>query len=213
MKLKYYFVGLCFCLNLFGLSVAYSATPTEAVSQFFASVHTMQANFVQTTFDNRNKPIQKSQGSLAFQRPGMFRWEIKRPIPQLIVGNGRRAWIYDPDLDQVVIRSLTKSAGETPALLLSQGNPAISREFIVRAIKNSSSLSWFALTPRKRDSMFERIDLGFSRGALQAMRLIDHLGHSTLIEFRNATFNLALSSSLFTFSPPANADVIDETRR
>ncbi len=63
--------------------------------------------------------MQRSYGKMALERPGKFRWEVTKPIPQLIIANEAKLWIYDPDLEQVTIRRLKVTSGETPALLLS----------------------------------------------------------------------------------------------
>src|SRR6516162_4318453 len=81
------------------------------------AIKTLRANFAQTVYDNKGKAVQRSYGHIALQRPGKFRWEVIKPIPQLIIANSQRLWIYDPDLQQVMIRSLHVAAGETPALL------------------------------------------------------------------------------------------------
>ena len=152
---------------------------------------------------------------MVLQRPGKFRWQITRPNNQLIVTNGSKLWIYDPDLQQVTIRMLGKEAGEVPALLLSNPTTTLARNFDVkRTDKNGSGLQWFVLTPRDRGSMFQAIQSGFANNAIQQMLLQDHLGQTTQIQFNRIVMNASLpSSSLFNFTPPGRVDVIDETTR
>jgi outer membrane lipoprotein carrier protein len=172
----------------------------------------MQSNFTQTVFDNRGKAIQKSYGRMALERPGKFRWQILKPIPQVIIANDSRLWIYDPDLEQVTIRALQKATGETPALLLSHENTAIENDFAVKELtKESPEWRWFLLTPKKEDSVFASVQMGFVNDQIREMRLEDHLGHTTNIKFENPKTNTPLAPSLFIFKPPANVDVIDET--
>ncbi|MFZ3068605.1 MAG: outer membrane lipoprotein chaperone LolA [Gammaproteobacteria bacterium] len=198
---------LCLCL----------ATPTFAdstsdVAALLNNVKTMRANFVQTVYDNRNKAMQQSIGRMAMQRPGKFRWDVTKPIPQLIVANQSRLWIYDPDLEQVTIRSLAQATGETPALLLSDVDNVLDKDFKVQPLKKGSG-TWFKLIPKKADSMFAWIELGFTDGKISEMRLQDHLGHVTSVKFKNIETNVALSANLFVFKTPANVDVINETRK
>ena len=60
--------------------------------------------------------------------------------------------------------------------------------------------------------MFVAVQLGFVNGMINQMKLHDHLGHMTLIQFKNIKANIALPSNLFTFKVPKGVDVIDETR-
>jgi len=45
---------------------------------------------------------------------------------------------------------------------------------------------------------------------LGMMVLFDNLGQTTRIDFLNSIRNRKLESSLFTFEPPINVDVIDD---
>lgn len=211
MNLFFRFFLVFFCFT--SIPVA-NADPTTDLTTLLNGVKTLQANFTQTTYDNRGKPVQKSFGRMALQRPGKFRWEVKRPIPQLIIANESRLWIYDPDLDQVTIRSLKHAAGETPALLLSHVDASINNEFTITEIeKNAPGWRWFSLTPKMADSMFASVEMGFMDKQIREMRLKDHLGHATMVAFESPKTNVNLPASLFTFTPPKNVDVIDETRK
>lgn len=177
-------------------------------------VRTMQASFTQTVYDNHGKAVQVSHGQMALQRPGKFRWDVKKPIPQLIIANDSKLWIYDPDLEQVTIRSLQHAAGETPALFLSHVDNTLQNDFTVQSVvAKPKEWEWFKLIPKKSDSMFASIMMGFGQQQIQEMRLQDHLGHTTVIQFDKAKVNTALAGSLFIFKAPANVDVIDETKR
>ncbi|OGT46240.1 MAG: outer membrane lipoprotein carrier protein LolA [Gammaproteobacteria bacterium RIFCSPHIGHO2_12_FULL_41_20] len=218
MKLKQYIKILIVTSCLWCVFSLHANSAAEGLSQLFASIQTMQAHFTQTIFDNHGKAVQRSEGRMAFQRSGRFRWDVQRPIPQLIIVNGERLWIYDADLQQVVIRSLRQSAGEVPALLLSSSNTSLQADFRVREQKPKSTggranWRWFVLTPKEHDNMFEQIHVGFQQGEVRAMRLLDHLGHATFIEFQRIQLNTALSPTLFSFTPKKGVDVIDETRR
>ena len=193
---------------------AFADSATQTLSGLLKNMHSMQANFTQTIVNKNGKAMQKSSGLMSLQRPSRFRWDVTGPIKQLIVTNGKRLWIYDPDLEQVTIRALVKAAGETPAMLLSDENLSLTSEFAVSAANNNaSSLQWFLLIPKDKSSMIASLKLGFANGEIKEMQLRDHLGHNTIIQFSNVRLNTSLSASLFSFKPPAHVDVIDETKR
>lgn len=193
---------------------AHAASSSPDLITLLDSVKTMEADFSQTIYDNNGKGVQTSYGRMALQRPGKFRWEVTKPIPQLIIANESRLWIYDPDLQQVTIRLLGKGSGGTPALLLSHVNLNLDKDFSVKPLaKKRLDGSWFILVPKQEDSMFAFIEMGFIDKQIREMRLQDHLGHTTLIKFSKISINQSLSATtLFTLNIPANADVIDETR-
>lgn len=189
------------------------ADPSADLAAMLNKVRTMRADFKQTTYDNRGTTVLQSNGNMALERPGKFRWEIKKPIPQTIIANGNRLWIFDPDLEQVTIRLLARAAGESPAMLLTQENASIDKNYkVTNSQTNMSGWQWFTLKPRNSDNMIASVQMGFMHNELHEMRLDDHLGHTTRIQFLNIKSNLSLPDALFVFNPPANVDVIDETK-
>lgn len=202
------------CLAIF-LAISSSAIASEAstgLSGLLNGIKTMRAGFTQTIYDNRGTAIQKSNGKMAIERPGKFRWEVSKPMPQLIIANEERLWIYDSDLEQVTIRSLKKEAGEAPALLLSQQNTQLENDYNIQSMKKDGSLQWFLLKPKKHDNMFASVKMGFADAELKEMVLEDQIGHATRVQFQKIEMNQALPASLFIFNAPKGTDVIDETR-
>lgn len=209
-----YLKKLFILLSLLCISAFANADPATTLTQLLNNIRTMKADFSQTIYNKSGKAMQQSHGRMVMQRPGQFRWDIKAPVAQLLIANGKRLWIYDPDLEQVTIRSLNRAAGEAPALLLSDANVALAQDFNVQIPANASSnLQWFLLTPKNKDSMLSQIMLGFSGNQIRAMNLRDHLGNNTVIKFQNIMMNASVSEAVFRFVPPAGVDVIDETRR
>lgn len=202
-----------FSLLILNFNVAFASENNEMLSQLLKKMHSMQANFVQTILDKKGKALQKSTGQMYLQRPSQFRWDVKEPMRQLVVTNGKRLWIYDPDLEQVTIKSLVKTAGETPAMLLSDESLSLGKEFHVTTTTGpKSSSEWFLLIPRDKSSVISSLKLGFANKIIHQMQLQDHLGHITMIEFNAVKVNNTFSSALFNFKPPAGVDVIDETK-
>lgn len=200
-------VSLALLLIIFNNSFA------EDLKTLLNNLKTMQANFTQIVYDNHGKAVQQSYGQMALSRPGKFRWEVKKPIPQLIIASNTRLTIYDPDLEQVTIRALKLSTGDTPALLLSHENTTLERDFKVRNLPKVQNIIWFELIPKGHDSMFASIRMGFFGGQITQMLLQDHLGHTTKVKFANAKLNQSVPDNLFIFRAPRGADVIDETRK
>lgn len=192
----------------------FASADHQILSDRLAKINSMQADFTQIITDRKDKPVQKSVGHMSLQRPGKFRWNVTKPTAQLMVANGSRLWIYDPDLEQVTIHSLSKEIGETPALLLSNTQTTLANDFdVTMKQEKKSGLQWFYLTPKNPNSMLALIKLAFNNNQIREMDLEDHLGHVTEIEFYNILINAKLSASLFNFKPPAHVDIIDETKQ
>ena len=199
-------------LLLFAVQLA-NATAIEKLRQFLETTHSMRADFSQIVVARNGKKPQQSSGVMMFSRPGKFRWQIAKPYEQLLVGDGEKVWIYDPDLRQVTVRQMNAALGSTPAALLvgaAGDKSTLDKNFSLRETGEREGLEWLEATPKSTDSGFDKLSLGFSGGDLKAMELHDNFGQTTTLIFSNAEKNPALAPSLFRFEPPAGADVIGE---
>ena len=183
------------------------------LTTLMAPINTLSASFTQTIYDNHHKQIQDSTGKMALSRPGKFRWEVYKPQAQTIIANGNKLWIYDPDLQQVTVRSLNQAAGASPALLLSNNVSVLQRDYNVKELPAQGRTRWFKLTPKQSDNNFQSIELGFTNKTITQMMLQDNLGHTTQVAYNNIKTNTSLANSLFTFKAPANVDVLDESKK
>jgi len=185
------------------------AAGVERFQSYLRGTQTARADFEQKVFDRERKLVQESKGSFSFLRPGRFRWIYAQPYPQLIVGDGRRVWIYDEDLNQVTVRAMAKALGSTPAALLA-GAADVERAFELADAGSRDGLEWLEAKPREREAGFERIRLGMGPVGVQAMELTDHFGQTTVLRFSNVVRNPQLDPASFRFVPPKGADVLGE---
>lgn len=191
------------------LPAASGASSIEELKALLQNTTTARARFAQIVFDKDLKVLQQATGRMAFARPGRFRWEYDKPYEQVIVGDGARLWIYDKDLNQVTVRKLEGALGASPAALLA-GSNEIEQGYTLSIGGNEQGLDWLEAVPRARDTVFERIRLGFSKAGLEAMELRDQFGQITVIKFSIMEHNAELPPETFRFTPPEGADVISE---
>jgi outer membrane lipoprotein carrier protein len=185
------------------------ADALEKFRTFVRETQSARTAFEQKVYDSGKRLVQASSGTFAFQRPGRFRWHIRVPYEQLIVGDGTRVWIHDADLNQVTVRSMGKALGSTPAALLA-GDQDVERAFELSNVGPVAGLEWLEARPRDRDAGFERIRLGMGRDGVEAMELYDHFGQTTLLQFSRLERNPRLYPGDFRFTPPKGADVLGE---
>jgi outer membrane lipoprotein carrier protein len=186
-----------------------SASGLDALQSFIAATASAQGEFEQKVYDRKHKLTQEASGTLAFLRPGRFRWTYAKPYAQLIVGDGARVWVYDQDLNQVTVRRLDRALGSTPAALLA-GSNEIERAFKLIDLGEKDGLEWVEAKPREQESNFETIRMGFGFSGLDTMELTDNFGQTTVLKFTGLHRNPKIDPTLFKFVPPKGADVIGE---
>ena len=185
------------------------AGAVDQLHQFLSSTRTLKAEFTQTVAGKSGRKAQQSSGLVAIARPGKLRWEIQKPYPQLVVGDGEKIWIYDPELKQITVRKAGQAISGSPAALLA-GNNELEKNFTLAEAGTADGMDWVEATPKQGDSGFERVRLGFAGKDLKAMELFDSFGQTTKIRFANLERNPPLPDSSFRFTPPAGVDIVGE---
>ena len=207
---------LCLAALLLVSHVA-SAGAIDRLHQFLDTTKTLRAAFTQIVIAKNGKRPQQSSGVMIFARPGKFRWQIEKPYSQLLVGDGDKVWMYDPELKQVTVKKVGNALGGTPAALLAgesggkgSGKSTLEKDFTLREAGEREGLEWVEAIPKTQESGFEKLLLGFAGSDLKAMELFDNFGQTTSLYFTNIERNPSIAPSLLRFTPPAGVDVIGD---
>ena len=193
------------------LSLPASASGLDDFLAFNASAKTATARFEQQVYDRAGKVVERASGTFAFSRPGKFRWTYDKPHQQVLVGDGTKLWIHDPDLNQVTVKRIGKAISSTPAALLA-GREDITTLFTLRdaGTGTQDGLAWVEATPKTQDTGFERVRLGLQGKTLAAMELFDQLGGHTMLRFSELKANAPVAPETFRFTPPKGADMLED---
>lgn len=195
--------GLC------ALAGAADASGLAQLKAFLDGAKNGRATFRQAVAAKGARELQESSGTFTFQRPGRFRWSYEKPYAQLIVGDGTKLWIYDRDLNQVVVRRQDATLGASPAALLA-GDNALEQHFLLTDAGKGDGVELVDARPRSAETGIERVRIGFRDNLPRTMELRDTLGNVTTLAFDGFERNVALDAAQFVFVPPKGADVVGE---
>jgi outer membrane lipoprotein carrier protein len=179
----------------------------EQMNHFLEKTRSLQANFSQAIMDSQRKRAVKLNGMFYLQRPGLFRWEYKEPVEQLIIADGKQIYMYDKELEQTSTMGQDRALKNTPAQVLSTDGK-IEEFFEIIEIGTSVGFSWVELIPKDEESQFIRILLGFSDNRLQRMEMADKFGQIMRLKFTDMVTNPKLDKKLFQFEDPNRYDMI-----
>jgi outer membrane lipoprotein carrier protein len=194
-----------------GLAPHADASGLGQLKGFLDGTKTAQGTFRQQVASKTRPQSQDSGGTFAFARPGKFRWTYAKPFEQLIVGDGARVWVYDRDLNQVIVRKLDVALGATPAALLA-GDNALEKNFTLAEGAASGDLEYVDAVPKTPESQFTKVRIGFRDNLPRAMELTDAFGQLTTLTFVTIERNPPLAATLFHFDVPAGADVVGDAK-
>ena len=219
-------LSACFLVWMWGLVGVAHASGVQALERFLRETQYGNATFTQTQTSPTRQvqgaaqpPRQRvSAGEFVFDRPNRFRFEYLRPFPQLIVADGQRVWLYDPDLQQATVRDQAKVLADTPAMLIA-ASPDLSRlrqafdlaDWTPNASNTNANLQWVQATPKVAGQL-QHVRLGFKVGArveLVELDILDNFGQRSQLRFVPTAAGRP-AAERFAFRPPPGTDVIQQ---
>ena len=188
-----------------------SAGARDELVRFTSGLKGLEGQFSQQVFDANGRAREKSSGKVAVSAPRLFRWEYTKPFAQLIVADGQKVWIYEPDLEQATVKPQGEEERNSPLVALF--DPArLDRQFDVSEEATASDgLQWLTLTPKvDAETNFQMARLGFDAQGLARMQVLDLVGQKTEISFQGWKRNPAFTAGTFKFTPGPGVDVVGE---
>lgn len=189
---------------------AFAGDARDALDRFTSDLRGLEGQFVQQVYDGRGRVKETSSGSVALSAPRLFRWEYVEPYPQLIVADGDKVWVYDPDLEQVTVRPQSAEERNSPlAALIEPGR--LGRDYRLEEAGSDDGIAWLMVSPKTADDAgFQSARLGFDAGGLARMEVVDALGQRTEIAFSGWRKNPSFATDTFKFTPPEGVDVVGD---
>lgn len=186
----------------------WAADASNQLQRFIREVGAASGEFSQVRVDDNGKAVGAGQsGTFSFQRPGKFTWKVKLPYEQLTLSDGKQLYQYDPDLAQVIVRSVDESVGASPAAILF-GSGELDDAFKVTSRPDSDGLSWLRAEPRSAGAGFAHVDIGFQGNMPVRLLLLDSFGQTSRIDLTKVVTNPQLPPDEFTFTAPDGVDVV-----
>ena len=187
------------------------AAATDDLQHFLKNTSSATGRFTQSVVGKDGVAVSNgaSEGEFSFSRPGKFRWHYLTPYEELMITNGKTLWLYDTELEQVTIKTLTTALPATPASLLF-GNTDFSKDFNVKDIASKDALAWLVATPKDSASSFSEVRIGFMKQLPAAMILRDNFGQETHLLFSDVKRNVEIQRSLFEFKVPKGVEVLED---
>jgi outer membrane lipoprotein carrier protein len=180
----------------------------DELKTFTTGLKGLDGQFSQQVLNKDGKLKESSSGRVALSAPRLFRWEYIKPYEQLIVADGKKVWIYEPDLKQATVREQGTEEQNSPLAALL--DPArLDQMFQVEENAEQDGLQWLTLWPKDpATANFERARLGFNAAGLGRMEVTDAVGQRTVISFTGWKRNPSFGGATFKYAPAAGVDVV-----
>lgn len=172
----------------------------------------LSADFEQYEIDANQNVSEKSSGKVWLKSPNQFKWEYQKPVPQLIMANGKKVWVYDADLEQVTVKQQRSKQNPIYVLLnkkLTEDNYTVRLE--PQQNDKKQAIKWVSMTPKIPSDEIKIVWLGIKDKELTVLKLQNQMDNIVIFEFKNMKRNPQLLEGYFSFNIPEGTDVIQDT--
>jgi len=174
----------------------------------------LRATFQQAAFNRTLNQTLEARGTLYLKKPGKLRWEYQTPVPQEVVSDGTRLWVYTPELKQVNVTDAPQAlAGPAGSFLAGLGQ--VREHFQARFLNpaqptDSEGLFVLDLAPKTPQPLVARLILSVDPATWLVRKavLYDAQGNTVTVRFLEVAVNSGLADTLFTFVPPPGVAVV-----
>ena len=181
------------------------------VVDFFNQIDTIHAEFTQINKGVSSSSIIQGSGEIFLEKPNKLVWEMYEPFRKKMVINGSTMIFYDEDLNQALISDyiednksswinlFMKSKYNNDANLIKEQRLIDDQYFVTFMIDDF------------RDE-YKSVIFIFEDERLNKIKLENVSSQITEIEFTTFEINTTITKTLFNYSVPPSADVIDQRR-
>ncbi|WP_208619561.1 outer membrane lipoprotein chaperone LolA [Xanthomonas populi] len=185
----------------------------QELDTFTRGLTGLDGQFSQQVSDANGRVKESSSGRVALSTPRQFRWEYAKPYKQLIVADGKKVWVFDPDLDQVTVRVQGSEEQNSPLVALIDPARLDKQYDVSEEAAPRDGLQWLSLTPKvDTEASFQMASLGFGKEGLVKMEVVDAVGQRTAISFSSWKRNPAFAADTFRYTPGKGVDVVGDAQ-
>ena len=188
-------------------------SPTELAAKieaFYAQKQDIRAIFTQEVRKPGRRRVIRKTGKVFFKRPGMMRWDYKKPEAVHYISDGSVLWSYQPE-DSLVTRLNVQHSElyHQSRYLFGQGQLTKDFDLSLNADKERKDVG-VVLTPKRKSRHFKSLTLWVdpNTGEIQSTELVDPYDNLSRVTFNKIQYKV-LEQSVFQFSPPQGVQIRD----
>lgn len=179
------------------------------------SLSSFESGFDQLLTNTASKEEEKRAGRVWFQKPQNIRWETNQPEKELLIASGDDLWNYIPS-EKTVYKYAAKDVLNSKTMVrFLTGKGRLEDDFVVKLLGEEAGLAKLELTPREAEPGLVKALMWVDpdAGLMKRVRLLDFYGNKNELTFVDLKQNPKIDRERFSFTPPKDATLIDNTRQ
>ena len=181
------------------------------VVDFFNKIDTIHAEFTQINKGVSSSSIIQGSGEIFLEKPNKLMWKMHEPFRKTMVINGSTMIFYDEDLDQALISDYIEDNKSSWINLFMKGKYNDDVKLIKEQTLIDDQYYVSFIIDDFRDQ-YKSVVFVFQNERLNKVKLEDLSSEIIEIEFTKFEINPTISKTLFNYTVPLSADVIDQRR-
>ncbi|MBG0789993.1 MAG: outer membrane lipoprotein carrier protein LolA [Desulfovibrionaceae bacterium] len=194
----------------------------DLIQQRYESLNTFQADFVQELTNVASGEVEVRKGRIWFKQPSQVRWETAEPEKELLVVGPEFAWDYIEDEKLAIKYDVATLLDSKTILRFISGQANIKEDFVVKTewqgadevrAKWGKGFTVLQLVPKEAEPGMVLAFIGVEpdTGLLRQVMIVDFYGNGNEMRLSNVDLNVDLTPEMFTFEPPSEITVEDNT--
>ena len=179
------------------------------VVDFFNNIDTMRAEFTQINKGVSSTNAIQGSGEIFLEKPNKLFWEMLEPYKKTMVINGSTMIFYDEDLNQALISDYIKDNNSSWINLFMESKYSNDAQLIKEQTLIGNQYYVSFMIDDFRDQ-YKSVIFVFQNERLNKVKLEDLSSQTIEIEFTAFEINPIIKETLFNFTVPQSADVIDQ---
>ncbi|MBU0485395.1 MAG: outer membrane lipoprotein carrier protein LolA [Proteobacteria bacterium] len=201
---------------LVGPGSAADRSPEEIarlLQETYDKTTSMTADFQQVTSMKMSRRDRRGEGTVAILKPGRMRWDYVSPDPQVLVSDGETMSMYFSKSKQMMVMPAKEYLQSDVTYSFFAGTGNILRDFNVMPCEEveGEEICSLKLVPKTPHLQVEFIRVWVDSNFLVTRLCIyDNYGSVTDLHFSNIMINKVISPDFFSFSPPADTEIVEQ---
>jgi len=186
----------------------------EKLQAKYEDVNSFRARFEQTL---SSRGIRQSEsGIVMMKRPGKMYWEYHNPTEKYFVADGKKAYFYVPQYEQVMVSELDLENADSPLLFL-LGKGDFEHDFEIEIEEDNTTTDQLSgivlrLVPREPHPEFSQLLLEIDPVSFMIRKLtvIEPIGQQNEYLLKDIQENVKIPDRQFRLKIPSNVEVIEQ---
>jgi outer membrane lipoprotein carrier protein len=202
-----------FCLLLLGVVLLQGATTADElikrVETRYNAAQTLSVDFVES-YSMQGHPRPPEEGKLTLRKERKMRWDYSRPAGKLFISDGKTIFLYSSSDNRVEKMPLKNTEDMRAPLAFLLGRLDMKKEFRDFTARPADGGTWLAARSKSDRTPYENVDMLISDdGAVRELKIVGRDQSLLAFSFKEERLNSPASDSLFHFTIPSGAEVVD----